>query len=217
MAHALTEAGPGMRLCTGEPPMGVLRYVVLTGGPGAGKTAVLNVARQRFCLHVRVMEEAASILFRGGFPRLAAVATRQAAQRAIYHVQRELEAVAAGDEQTCVALCDRGTLDGLAYWPGEEDDFLRQLGTTRAAELDRYAAVIHLRTPRPEHYNRENPMRIESAVQAKAIDDRILAVWRGHPHRVVIEADEDFLVKAGRALAVVEAELPACCRHAVAR
>jgi predicted ATPase len=210
----MTEAGPGLRACTGDPPVGALRYVVLTGGPGAGKTAVLTIARQRFCRHVRVMEEAASILFRGGFPRQAGEAASRAAQRAIYHVQVELEAVAEAGSETCVALCDRGTLDGLAYWPGDEADFFRGLGTTRAAELARYAAVVHLRTPRPEHYNHENPVRIESAAQAAAIDERILQVWRHHPHRVVIDSDEDFLTKAGRALAVVEAELPACCRHA---
>jgi hypothetical protein len=45
------------------------RRVVLTGGPGAGKTAVLELIRQSFCDHVRVLQEAASLVFGGGFPR----------------------------------------------------------------------------------------------------------------------------------------------------
>jgi dephospho-CoA kinase len=43
------------------------RRVVLTGGPGAGKTAVLELIRQDFCKHVKVLPESASILFGGDF------------------------------------------------------------------------------------------------------------------------------------------------------
>ncbi len=45
------------------------KRIALTGGPGAGKTAVLELLRKYFCKHVRVLPEAASILFGGGFPR----------------------------------------------------------------------------------------------------------------------------------------------------
>ena len=33
------------------------RRVVLTGGPGAGKTAALEMIKQSFCEHVRVLPE----------------------------------------------------------------------------------------------------------------------------------------------------------------
>ncbi|MGE5048473.1 MAG: hypothetical protein ACM3PC_07910, partial [Deltaproteobacteria bacterium] len=36
--------------------------IVLTGGPGAGKTAVLELARSMLCRHLRVLPESASIL-----------------------------------------------------------------------------------------------------------------------------------------------------------
>lgn len=45
------------------------RRIVLTGGPGAGKTAVLELARYRFCKHVQIIQESAGIVLRGGFPR----------------------------------------------------------------------------------------------------------------------------------------------------
>ena len=45
------------------------KRIVLTGGPGAGKTAVLELVRQEFCAHVQVRPEAAGIVFGGGFPR----------------------------------------------------------------------------------------------------------------------------------------------------
>ena len=45
------------------------RRIVMTGGPGAGKTAVLELVRVHFCEHIKVLNEAASIVFGGGFPR----------------------------------------------------------------------------------------------------------------------------------------------------
>jgi hypothetical protein len=84
----------------------VARRIVLTGGPGAGKTAVLELVRHSLCKHLRVLPEAASIVFGGGFPREPGDEARRAAQRAIYHVQRELEAAATGAD-IAIALCDR--------------------------------------------------------------------------------------------------------------
>ena len=148
------------------------RRIVLTGGPGAGKTAILELIRLFFCEHVKTLPEAAGIVFGGRFPRSDRTDLRQAAQRAIYHVQRELESTVAG-ENLAVVLCDRGTVDSAAYWQGPGDLF-GAVGTTRQAELERYDAVIHLRTPTsPSAYNRDNPLRIESVEEATAIDRRI--------------------------------------------
>ncbi|MDP2342704.1 MAG: ATP-binding protein [Deltaproteobacteria bacterium] len=185
----------------------------MTGGPGAGKTAVLELARRRFCNHVQVLPEVATMLFGGGFPRLASREALESAQRAIASVQREIERTIASDGKTAVALCDRGTVDGLAYWPGAEDDYFNALGSTRAQELCRYAAVIHLRTPSAEHYDQSNPVRLESASAAQQMDVRIAGAWRGHGHVHFVESCPDFLEKAQRALAAIENELPSCCRH----
>ena len=210
--RATASEGPGRRPCACDHTETPLRYIVLTGGPGGGKTAVLDVARERFCRHVRVLGESASIIFGGGFPRTDWLEARKAAQRAIYHVQVELETWATGVGDLCVALCDRGRLDGLAYWPGDEDEYFEQIGSNLEAELAKYAAVIHLRTPKAEHYNHANPLRVESPAEAARIDERILNIWEKHPNYVVIENEEDFFDKAQRALAVVEATLPECCR-----
>lgn len=194
----------------------VPRRVVLTGGPGAGKTAVLELIRFFFCDHVTRLPEAAGIVFAGRFPRSERPPLRQAAQRAIYHVQRELEAVA-DTENAAVVLCDRGTVDCAAYWTGDGDLF-SAVGTTRAIELARYDAVIHLRTPTSPHaYNRENPLRIESMEEATAIDARIALEWSAHSRVLVVDPTEDFLHKAARALALLRREVPECCRHHVRR
>jgi predicted ATPase len=191
------------------------KRIVLTGGPGAGKTALLELIRQSFCAHVKVLPEAASIIFGGGFPREDDDSCRRAAQRAIFHVQRELEST--GDSHNAaIVLCDRGTVDGLAYWPGAPDEYWMSVGTTIEAELGRYDAVIHLRTPAPEQgYNHQNPLRTESAEIAAEVDARIASAWATHPRRFMVESSADFLDKAARALEILRQELPECCRHHV--
>lgn len=195
--------------CTDTHPM---KRIVLTGGPGGGKTAVLALVQQSLCKHLRVLPEAATVVFGGGFPRDATPEAQRAAQRAIFHIQRELEAAAAGPD-IAIALCDRGTVDGLAYWTGPGELF-GEVGTTLDAEIARYAAVLHLRTPAAsEGYGHQNPLRIESAGEAHAIDQRIAAAWARHPRRFEIASTPDFLAKAARAVALLRAELPACCQR----
>jgi predicted ATPase len=188
--------------------------IVLTGGPGAGKTAVLELVRLFFCRHLRRLPESAGIVFGGGFPRRDTVIERQAAQRAIYHVQRELETT--GDvDSAAIVLCDRGTVDGSAYWTGE-GDLWTAVGTTLQAELERYHAVIHLRTPTGDGgYERGNPLRIESAAEAHDVDEKIFQAWAAHPRRFVVEPSEDFLTKAARTIDILRNEMPECCRHHV--
>jgi predicted ATPase len=187
------------------------KRIVLTGGPGAGKTAVLELIRQAFCSHVKVLPEAAGIIFGGGFPRGEAPELLRAAQRAIFYVQRELETVA-DSANPAIVLCDRGTVDSLAYWPGP-DDLWMSVGTTLEAQLDRYDVVIHLRTPPVRNgYNHQNPLRIESAEAAAAIDARLTRAWERHPRQFVIEPSRDFLEKAARTIEILRSEVPECCR-----
>jgi AAA domain len=190
------------------------KRVVLTGGPGAGKTAVLELIRQAFCSHVKVLPEAAGIIFSGGFPRDDADESLRAAQRAIFFVQRELETLAE-QHNPAIVLCDRGTVDSLAYWPGP-GDFWSSVGTSLDDQLQRYAAVIHLRTPTLDTgYNHANPLRIESAHVAARIDAKLLAAWQRHPRRFVVEPSKFFLDKATRVLEILRTEMPECCRHHV--
>ncbi len=197
--------------CTCElrhPP----KLVVVTGGPGAGKTALLEVVQRDLCRHVVVLPEAASILWRGQFPRHATIAGRKAAQRAIVRVQIEMQRMAIEEGHAALIVCDRGTLDGLAYWPGSEREYFEDIASTQQRELDRYATVIHMRTPPIDHGYTPTPYRIESATEAAQIDARIDVAWSGHPRRFVIDSDDDFVAKLHRALDLLRAEVPACCR-----
>lgn len=188
------------------------RRIVLTGGPGAGKTAVLELLRKTLCRHVGVLAESAGIVFGGGFPRGEGAELQRAGQRAIFYVQRELE-TAAHAQDVAIALCDRGTVDGLAYWPGP-GDMWAGLGTSLGEQLARYQTVVHLRTPTlAAGYNHQNPLRVETALEAAAIDVRIKKAWEHHPHRFEVPSASDFLIKAARVIEIIRGELPSCCLH----
>lgn len=173
---------------------------------------MLELASRVLCEHVAILPESAGILFGGGFPRHESRPGRAAAQRSIFRVQRELERLVEDERRVAIGLCDRGTLDGVAYWPGADADFWAEAGTTRTVELDRYAAVIHLETPLAvEGYDHSNPLRTEEPEVARAVDARIRRVWEAHPNRHVVSSVADFLSKAQSALDIIRSELPACC------
>jgi len=186
------------------------RRIVLTGGPDAGKTLIIELARRSLCHHVRVVPEASGILFRGGFPTGESQRQRRATQCAIYQVQRQMETVAE-DENPALLLCDRGTLDGLAYWPGPREDLWHAVGSSLEDELARYDAVIHLHTPVASPYDRFDDARELTPEDAEEIDDRILRAWGGHPHRLILDQQLDALERARQVMHFLRDELPTCC------
>ncbi|MES3036797.1 MAG: ATP-binding protein, partial [Bdellovibrionota bacterium] len=109
--------------------------LAITGGPSGGKTTLLDTLKKELGSQVSLVPEAASILYRGGYPRLKSLEARKHTQRAIYYVQRELELLIEIEKKAPLLLCDRGSLDGIAYWPLSETDFMNELQTTREKEL----------------------------------------------------------------------------------
>lgn len=201
------------RPCSCDKPIDSTQFVVLTGGPGAGKTAVLEFVRKVLCEHMTILPEAASILFLGGFWRMNSPSGERAAQRAIFHVQQEMQNLVKDEKKWAVGLCDRGTLDGLAYWPGKESEYLSELNTTIEKEYAKYKAVIHLRTPNDHQgYNFKNPLRTESAAQAAEIDEKIHKIWERHENYFVIESTSNFTEKVAEALVRIRSFIPDCCK-----
>lgn len=188
------------------------KFVVLTGGPGAGKTAVLELLKKQVCPHVAILPESASILFGGGFWRLSSASGRIAAQKAIFYVQKQMEYLVESENHWKLGLCDRGTIDALAFWPKSKKSFWEDLHTTKRNEYLKYAAVIHLRTPSEAHgYNRQNPIRTESSAQAAEIDLSIKNIWKDHPDYHEIESSPDFMTKAQKAISILSNYFPNCC------
>ena len=212
LKNLITDLATGSYACGCEKVRHKTKLVVLTGGPGGGKTAVLEMARRYFCSHVTIVPESASIVFSGGFPRSETPIGRRAAQKAIFHVQRALEVVALEDSETAVVLCDRGTLDGLAYWPGSRRNFIKEFGIDIEQELSRYSAVVHVKVPALAWGYERNHIRKESVAEAQKIDHRIAQAWQGHPRVLTIGPQAGFLDKLAYAIELLRGELPTCCQ-----
>lgn len=180
--------------------------IVVTGGPGGGKTTAADLFRREIGERVVIVPEAATLLFSGGFPRSPEIHARQSAQCAIYHVQKNLEDVQSALYPERILLCDRGTLDGAAYWPDAERTFFDAVGSTEQVELDRYDAVIFFESAAVGGMSVEggNPIRIESNEQALGLDRRLRALWSKHARFVVVPHNPSFIKKIMFGLAALE-------------
>lgn len=192
----------------GRQPHGTERCrIVLTGGPGGGKTTAADLFRREIGERVVIVPEAATLVFSGGFPRCTEPEAIVASQRAIFHVQRNLEDVQSAQYPERILLCDRGTVDGAAYWPGDEPEtFFAALGTTLEQELSRYDGVIFFESAAVGGMSIEggNPVRNESLEQAVALDAKLRALWSHHPRFIVVRHNASFFKKISFALAVLE-------------
>ena len=174
-----------------------IQRVVFTGGPAAGKTAVLDVLRRQLVGSIAVLPEAATILFTGGFPRPSDVSGRRHVQQAVFQVQRSLEGIYGIEHPGVPHICDRGGLDGAAYWPGGLSRFLGAMGTSLDAEYRRYDAVIFMETSAydKDAYPAENPYRTETPAQARKIDKTLREIWQDHPRFFLVGREVKFYEK----------------------
>ncbi len=177
--------------------------IVLTGGPGGGKTTAAQLFRREIGERVVVVPETATMLFTGGFPRVEAPHARAATQRAIFHAQRAIEDVQRARYPGRVLLCDRGTIDGAAYWPREEPaDFFTTAGTTLEQELARYDAVLFFETAAAGDIEIEggNPTRTEDNAEARRLDARLRELWSQHSDFRFIPHSPSFFAKLQQGL-----------------
>jgi predicted ATPase len=180
--------------------------IVLTGGPGGGKTTAADLFRREIGSKVVVVPESATLLFTGGFPRSSQPEAAAAAQQAIFHVQRHLEDVQSFLFPERILLCDRGTVDGAAYAPNGPNRFFADLGTSFEQELARYDGVLFFESAAVGGLTIEggNPIRNESLEQAMALDRRLRELWMHHPRFVLVRHDVSFFKKIALALAELD-------------
>lgn len=198
-------AAPAWYACVMHDRTGPLR-IALTGGPGGGKTTAADLFRREIGERIVIVPESATTLFAGGFPRVDDPAALRAEQRAIYEVQRAMEDIQTVRYPDRVLLCDRGTIDGAAYWPDGTDDFFTHLGTTRDAELARYDAVLFFETAAVGGVAIEggNRYRVEPNDVAVALDRRLRELWSTHPQFHLVPHHASFLRKITIGLSILE-------------
>jgi predicted ATPase len=187
-----------------------VRRIVVTGGPGAGKTSLWREIARDHAQVVVAVPEVATQLLQHLFPQVANARERQAVQRAIFHVQQQLESMHEGRfARGQVLLCDRGTPDGAGYWPHGHEAFFQAMQTSWDAELERYDAVLFLETAAAGGLSiaHGNATRIEDLQTAVAIDRRLHEVWSRHPRFEHVGYELDFAVKLARGRAALNAWL----------
>ncbi len=183
--------------------------IVLTGGPGAGKTVITHAlttsdlwADWRHEIGgILAVPEAATQIYSARNTRWDRLdlEDRCDTQRAIYHLQREQEERLAGQARALgrrVLLLDRGTIDGSAYWPHGPGAYWDDLCVNGEAELARYAGVIVLQSAaalgsRAYDGDASNAVRFEDATAALESDRVLATLWGSHARIVRISAFED--------------------------
>jgi predicted ATPase len=171
--------------------------IVLTGGPGGGKTTAADLFRREIGERVVVVPESATMLFSGGFPRSTNPQAVAAIQQAIFQMQQKLEDVQSILYPDRILLCDRGTVDGAAYFPGTPKKFFSSLDTTLEEQLARYDGVIFFESAAVGGMTIEggNPIRTETMQQAAELDARLRELWMHHPKFVLVQHDSSFFKK----------------------
>lgn len=189
--------------------------VVITGGPGGGKTTALDLFRRELSHDVAVVPEAASILFQGGLPRSDQFNVKKCTQKAIYQLQKSLESIQSSLNPEKLLICDRGTLDGAAYWPEEEDLFYEYMQTSYKEEINSYDAVIFFETAASNgnSINSNNPVRTETLNEAIELDKKLQKIWSKHPNYHFVPSTQSFVKKIMFGIMTIENVIEKCRKN----
>ena len=172
--------------------------VVLTGGPCSGKSSasgwIVADMQKKGWRVVFVPETATELINAGVSPKTCG--SQLAFQRCVMGLQAAKEEqyrrFAAGlPNENVLLVFDRGVMDSKAYLRGVEfAGLLRENGLSEVEARDRYDAVFHLVSTAkddPERYeNTSNAARREMPARARALDDKTLRAWKGHPRLRII-------------------------------
>lgn len=171
--------------------------IVITGGPGGGKTTALDLFKREYVDQSCIVPEAATVLFSSNIKRASDKENVKALQKAIFKLQHTLEELIEFQNPNKLIICDRGSLDGLAYWPGNKESFFESVDSTLEDELERYHAVIFFETAAANgnDINSNNPYRNESSNEAVDLDQKLQQIWSKHKNYHLIKSHDSFLDK----------------------
>lgn len=180
--------------------------IVLTGGPCAGKTTALAKIMQVFVnrgFAVYAQPEAAKLFNQGGVDFLTDdkdlfFESEKQLLRFQLNTEDCFRRMAEKAGKPAIVVYDGGVMDIAAYMGKEMWEKL--MDSVEENEVDlrdrRYDAVLHLCTAAKgaeQFYTCQNiSSRTEGIELAKALDDKIIVAWTGHPHLRVIPSKDSF-------------------------
>lgn len=184
--------------------------IVITGGPCAGKTTAFGVIEQELIqkgYKVFIVPETFTDMHNGGIKLLEYDTVTFQTMLMKYLLYKEniyTMAAESAKEEKVVILFDRGMIDNKAYM--SDDEFIQVLKNLEKTEIelrDEYDAVIHLVTAAngaEAFYSLDNKARYENVEMARAVDEKLIKSWTGHPHLRIIDNSTDFKGKMERLL-----------------
>lgn len=181
------------------------KKIVLTGGPGSGKTTVLNSIVNIYSslgVKVIVVGETATEIINSGIKPFGddkidlldfqeLVLSLQLSKEQIYDKAIELYAKNHPDKDILV-IYDRGVIDNKAYI-GDKDfnDLLNQVcPNSYSSILNKYDLVIDLVGAKSFYTLENNKARSESADVALELGEKTLKSWVGHPKVKIVAPKE---------------------------
>lgn len=190
----------------------MVKKIVLTGGPCAGKTTALSNIEETLTEKgyiVLIVGESATELIKGGI-KVTNVGLMNFQKLILKH---QLQKEKVYDEATkfiprskkVVIIYDRGLIDNKAYiGQNKFNKLLNELNLNEIDLMDRYDMVIHLVTAadgKEEYYTLENNnARSESASEACELDKKTINAWLGHNNLKIIDNSTNFEDKINRTL-----------------
>jgi len=184
--------------------------IVLTGGPGGGKSALLNrcMTEPELAAHLLPLEEAIQGMRGSGLdPRSREFHCVLAAHQIA--AEDALKRTTASHHRRAI-VTHGGTLDRCAFWQSfgySRESFFEMTGSTLEVHYRRYSLVLHLESAAvrvPEAYLRY-PLapRAESAAEATRLDELLASLWSSHPRYVRMAAAPEFEIKLAQALRMI--------------
>ncbi len=180
--------------------------IVVTGGPGGGKTTALDLFKRELQEEVTLVPESATSIFKSGIKRGHNSECITLIQKMIFDYQNSVEELYEKQNDADILLCDRGTLDGLAYWPTDEASFFKEMKTSLKQELSRYDAVIFFETAAVKggDIRSNNDYRNEDNDTALALDKKLYEIWSQHPEFHLVKSEGSFIAKIINGVRILE-------------
>lgn len=196
----------------------MIKKIVLTGGPSAGKSSSLEFIRKYYSelgYKVYILSETATDLMNSGIipnqNNLSVVEFQEIIFK--YQLFKEnlvLNIVNNNNFLNNIIIFDRGVIDNKAFINDEEFEMiLKKYKYIENELLSRYDLVIHLETGAKSNYYRtdNNSCRRESVDLAIKLDNLTYKAWQNHNNLVKIECYDNFYDKQNKIINVIDKEL----------
>jgi len=169
----------------------MVKRIVLTGGPGSGKTSVLEKINQVYSSEgykVIIVPETATELMNNGITFKDGSMSLVDFQELVMRLQLAKEEVVDRtielmSNEKVIVVYDRGTIDNTAYINKNEfEEILTRLNNVKSFTdlLNKYDLVINLVGREDFYTTQNNKARSESSSEALKLGDATLKCWLGH-------------------------------------